>query len=99
MRQKQDDLGFGEAAVALKILPRDDVDFALSKQFDYAYLQVGKSALSGQLVAAYKLFSRVAENLRAKRSQLMLRWLNNKPNQKTLYASMTPIDVQSVLRD
>ena len=83
-RQKQDGMAFGEAAVALKILTRDDVDFALSKQFDYAYLQEGKSALSAQLVAAYKPFSRVGENLRAVRSQLMLRWFNSKPTHKTL---------------
>ena len=83
-RQKQDGMAFGEAAVALKILTRDDVDFALSKQFDYAYLQEGKSALSAQLVAAYKPFSRVGENLRAVRSQLMLRWFNSKPSQKTI---------------
>jgi receptor protein-tyrosine kinase len=82
--QKQDGLAFGDAAIALSLLAREDIDFALSQQFDYAYLIEGQSALSPQLVAAYKPFSRVGENLRAVRSQLMLRWFNNKDSNKTI---------------
>ena len=83
-RQQQDGVAFGDAAIALKLLTREDIDFALSQQFDYAYLQEGQSPLSSQLVAAYKPFSRVGENLRAVRSQLMLRWFNSQPDQKTI---------------
>jgi receptor protein-tyrosine kinase len=83
-RQKQDGIAFGDAAIALSLLTREDIDFALSQQFEYAYLIEGQSALSAQLVAAYKPFSRVGENLRAVRSQLMLRWFNSKPTHKTL---------------
>jgi receptor protein-tyrosine kinase len=83
-RQKQDGIAFGDAAIALSLLTREDIDFALSQQFDYAYLIEGQSALSAQLVAAYKPFSRVGEDLRAVRSQLMLRWFNSKPGQKTI---------------
>jgi receptor protein-tyrosine kinase len=82
--QKRDKLPFGEAAIALKKLTKDDIDFALSKQFDYAYLSPQDSSVSPQLVAAYKPFSRVGENLRAVRSQLMLRWLNGGNLQKVL---------------
>lgn len=67
---------FGDAALALKVLTKDDIDFALSQQFDYAYLGDQDTSLSPSLVAAYQPFSRVGENLRAVRSQLMLRWLN-----------------------
>lgn len=67
---------FGDAALALKVLTKDDIDFALSQQFDYAYLGDQDTSLSPRLVAAYQPFSRVGENLRAVRSQLMLRWLN-----------------------
>ena len=83
-RQKQDEVPFGEAAIALKVLTKADIDFALSKQFDYAYLPEADSSLSHELVAAYKPFSNVAENLRAVRSQLMLRWFNGEPMRKVV---------------
>jgi receptor protein-tyrosine kinase len=75
---------FGEVAIALKILTRADIDYALSQQFDYAYLSENDGTLSADLVAAYKPFSRVGENLRALRSQLMLRWFNSDPHNKLL---------------
>jgi receptor protein-tyrosine kinase len=83
-RQQQDNIQFGAAAVALKLLTPQDIDFALSKQFEYAYLPEQDTSLSPQLVAAYKPFSRVGENLRAVRSQLMLRWFNGDPARKVL---------------
>lgn len=83
-RQKQDEVPFGEAAIALNVLTKADIDFALSKQFDYAYLPEADSSLSQELVAAYKPFSKVAENLRAVRSQLMLRWFNGEPLRKVM---------------
>jgi receptor protein-tyrosine kinase len=82
--QKRDKIPFGEAAIALKLLSKDDIDFALSKQFDYAYLDAEDGSLSPQLIAAYKPFSRVGENLRALRSQLMLRWFNGEVGRKVL---------------
>lgn len=75
-RQKTDKSQFGDAAIALNLLKREDIDFALSKQFDYSYLTASDTSRSPELVAAYKPFSRVGENLRAVRSQLMLRWFN-----------------------
>ena len=82
--QKRDKIPFGEAAIALKLLTKADIDFALSKQFDYAYLDAQDGSLSPQLIAAYKPFSRVGENLRAVRSQLMLRWFNGEVGRKVL---------------
>lgn len=83
-RQHQDKVQFGEAALALKVLSKDDIDFALSKQFDYSYLSDQDQSVSPELVAAYKPFSRVGENLRAVRSQLMLRWFNTDPARKVM---------------
>jgi receptor protein-tyrosine kinase len=83
-RQRQDHVPFGEAAIALHLLTKEDINFALSKQFDYAYLTPHDSSLSPSLVAAYTPFSRVGENLRAVRSQLMLRWFNGDPMRKVL---------------
>jgi protein-tyrosine kinase len=83
-RQRADKVQFGDAALALKVLTKDDIDFALSKQFDYSYLSDQDDTVSHELVAAYKPFSRVGENLRAVRSQLMLRWFNTDPAHKVI---------------
>lgn len=83
-RQVQDKTPFGEAAIALNLLTKADIDQALSQQFDYAYLSEADASLSSELVAAYQPFSRAGENLRAVRSQLMLRWLNDTTSGKAL---------------
>ncbi len=83
-QQRKQKLPFGDAAIALKLITREDVDYALSRQFDYAYLQERDQTLSPQLVAAYQPFSRVGENLRAVRSQIMLRWFSANPLHKVL---------------
>ena len=82
--QRNHSLQFGDAAIALNVLTKTDIDFALSKQFDYAYLPEQDTSLSPELVAAYQPFSRVGENLRAVRSQLMLRWFNSDAIHKVL---------------
>ena len=83
-QQRKHKQPFGEAAIALKLLTREDVDYALARQFDYAYLQQRDQTLSTQLVAAYQPFSSVGENLRAVRSQIMLRWFSTNPLHKVL---------------
>ena len=82
--QKANNVRFGDAALALKLLTKDDIDFALSQQYDYAYLSAANSSLSPTLLTAYKPFSTVSENMRALRSQLMLHWLNKMPISKVL---------------
>ena len=88
-KAQQDNSQFGDAALALKLLKREDIDFALSQQFDYSYLLDNDTSRSPELVAAYKPFSRVGENLRAVRSQLMLRWFNNE-NAHKVVAMVSP---------
>lgn len=83
-RQQQDNTPFGEAAVALQLLKREDIVFALAKQYDYAYLPEGDTSLSPDVIAAYKPFSAVGEKLRAIRSQLNLRWFNGDPLRKVV---------------
>jgi protein-tyrosine kinase len=83
-KARKDNSQFGDAALALKLLKREDIDFALSQQFDYSYLTESDTSRSPELVAAYKPFSRVGENLRAIRSQLMLRWFNNETAHKAV---------------
>jgi chain length determinant protein tyrosine kinase EpsG len=80
--QKDEGLRFGDACVKLGLVTPLDIAHALSSQFDYPYLRPGQSSLSHELVAAYKPFSRQVEDLRALRTQLLLRWFT--PDSKVL---------------
>lgn len=82
--QKEQGKRFGDAAIELGLLTEDDIRFALACQFDYPYLPAGDNSLSHELVAAYKPFSPVVEQLRALRSQLMLRWFDTEAQRKML---------------
>jgi len=82
--QKEKGKRFGDAAIELGLLDEDDIRFALSSQFDYPYLAAGDNTLSHELVAAYKPFSPVVEQLRALRSQLILRWFDTESQRKAL---------------
>lgn len=82
--QKAQGMRFGDAAIELGLLTEDDIRFALSSQFDYPYLPLGDNSLSHELVAAYKPSSPVVEQLRALRSQLMLRWFDAEAQRKAL---------------
>ena len=99
VRQQQNRQQFGTAAVAMKLLTREDIDFALSQQFDYAYLSHQDTSLSPELVAAYQPFSRVGENLRALRSQLMLRWFNADSSRRVRPSRLPGLTMASTLRD
>lgn len=77
-------LRFGDAGIKLRLLSQDDIDYALSRQFDYPYLQPGESPIAESVVAAYDPFSPQVEGLRALRSQLMLRWFDTDPARRAL---------------
>ncbi len=81
--QKEQNLRFGEAAIRLGLLTEADIQYALSRQFAYPYLRASgdKRSVSEELVAAYEPFSPRVEQLRAMRSQLMMRWFD-KVNQR-----------------
>ncbi len=74
---KDKSLRFGEACVKLKLVTQRDVDAALSRQFNYPYLRPGEGEVSEELVAAYHPFSAQVEELRALRTQLLLRWFTD----------------------
>ena len=82
--QRQEKSLFGDAALKLKVLAQSDIDFALSRQFDYEYLQRGESQVRDSVVAAYDPFSVKVEAFRALRSQLMLRWFDGDASRKIL---------------
>jgi len=84
--QKEKNLRFGDAAIALGILTEADIQFALSRQFSYPYLRAAdqKKPVSAELVAAYQPFSPCVDQLRAIRSQLMMRWFDKLEQRQVL---------------
>lgn len=95
--QEEGSSRFGDAGKALRLLNDDDVRYALSIQFGYPYL-TQDSKLSRELVAAYQPASRPVEQLRALRSQLMLRWFEAGVDRRGLaIVSACPKDGRSYL--
>jgi len=82
--QKQNNLRFGDAALKLGLLDQGDIQFALARQFDYPYLGRGDQSISEEIIAAFSPFSAIVEQLRAVRTQLMLRWFDTDANHKSL---------------
>jgi protein-tyrosine kinase len=76
-------LRFGDAALRLRLLTQDDIDFAIAQQFNYPLLPRGDGGVADEVVAAYNPQSESVEPLRALRSQLTLRWFNE-ANHKTV---------------
>lgn len=72
--QKQKGIRFGDAAKALGLIDDNDIQKALSYQFDFPFLAASEDNFSRELIAAYQPFSAQVEALRAARGQLMLRW-------------------------
>jgi receptor protein-tyrosine kinase len=86
LMQKEKGMRFGEAAIRLGLVSEADVQYALSRQFAYPYLRpaADKKAVSEELIAAYQPFSPRVEQLRAMRSQLMLRWFDKTEQRQVL---------------
>jgi chain length determinant protein tyrosine kinase EpsG len=69
-------LRFGEAALRLGLITGADLSLALAKQYDLPHLLPGDDSVNKELVAAYAPFHRCVEELRALRTQLLIRWYN-----------------------
>jgi protein-tyrosine kinase len=82
--QRQQGLRFGEAGLRLGLLKQADIDFALSRQFDYPYLVRGTSAVKESVIAAFEPRHPLVERVRELRTQLILRWFSGDPARKTL---------------
>ncbi len=84
--QKEQNLRFGEAAIRLGLLTEADVQYALSRQYSYRYLRISsdKKPISEEVIAAYQPFSPPVEQMRAIRSQLMLRWYDKADQRQIL---------------
>ncbi len=70
--QEEKGMLFGEAAVNLGILTKDDVNRALSHQFSYPYLGDEKYPIGRELVSILQPFSHQIEVFRSLRSKLVL---------------------------
>lgn len=81
---REQNIRFGDAALQLHAITQEDIEFALSRQFDYAYLAVGDQSVAAEIVAAFAPNSAAVESLRALRTQLMLRWFAGEQERKAL---------------
>ena len=75
---------FGDAALALRLITRDDLRGAVAKQYGLPYLAPGSDDINSELVGAYEPFHPRAEEMRALRTQLLIRWSNAKVSQRML---------------
>ena len=83
LHQREHDVRFGEAAVALEFVTRDDVVWALAQQFHYPYVP-GERKGNPELVVAANPFSDEAEAFRELRSQLMMSVMNGEDPRRAL---------------
>ncbi len=69
---------FGEIAVRLGLVRRQQVDAALALQNDFPLIPTGSSSISPVVATAYEPAGGVAESMRTLRAQLLARWYNTK---------------------
>lgn len=74
--QHAEGMRFGEAAVRLGLITVDDLRRAIARQYDLPHLLPDNERVSRELVVAYDPFHRCAEQMRAVRTQLLIRWSN-----------------------
>jgi len=72
--QRAEGLRFGEAALRLGLITADDLRGAIAKQYDLPHLLPHNERVSRELVVAYEPFHPCAEQVRALRTQLLMRW-------------------------
>jgi chain length determinant protein tyrosine kinase EpsG len=84
--KRQRELGwrFGEAAIELNLITDADLREALAKQYEFPYLVAGPEGVAKELIAAWDPFHPVVEELRAVRTQLLIRWFNPPAGRRTL---------------
>jgi receptor protein-tyrosine kinase len=87
--QRREGCRFGEAAVRLGLVTEEEVRYALAKQYDFPHFSPPATAApaegpSRELVAAYAPFHARTEELRALRTQLLVRWYNREAGRNAL---------------
>ncbi len=82
--QRVEGLRFGEAALRLGLVTENDLRGAVAKQYGFPHLVRGNGNISDELVVAYEPFHPRAEELRALRTQLLIRWSSSGARQRML---------------
>jgi protein-tyrosine kinase len=95
-RQRELGWRFGEAAIELNLITDSDLRQALAKQYEFPYLVSGPEGVSRELIAAWHPFHPTVEELRAVRTQLLMRWFSPDAGRRTLaITSATPREGRS----
>jgi chain length determinant protein tyrosine kinase EpsG len=71
--QRARGLRFGEAALRLGLITREDLERAIARQYDVPH-PAGRGSAASELVIAYDPSHPSAEDVRALRTQLQIRW-------------------------
>jgi len=82
-------LRFGEAALRLQLITLEDLRAALAKQYDYPYLPLDGDDFSPDLSVSRDARHPQAEQFRALRTQLLVRW-SNIPREPRALAIVSP---------
>jgi len=82
--QHAEGLRFGDAALRLGLITADDLRHAIAKQYDLPHLLPGHENTGSELVVAQEPFHPRAEEMRALRTQLLIRWSKAGVNQRVL---------------
>ena len=88
--QRENDLRFGEAAIALGLADTEDVLQALAQQFKYAYGDDEARKSAPELVMLNQPFGHQAEAFRAIRSQILMRTQGEAKGQRRPLAVVSP---------
>lgn len=83
-RQRELGWRFGEAAIELNLITDSDLRQALARQYEFPYMVSGPDGVGKELVAAWNPFHPAVEELRALRTQLLMRWYNPEAGRRTL---------------
>ena len=83
-RQRELGWRFGEAAIELNLITDADLRQALAKQYEFPYLVSGPDGVGRELIAAWSPFHPTVDELRAVRTQLLMRWYNPEAGRRTL---------------
>ena len=75
--QQHNNMRFGDAAKALGLINDEDIQQALSHQFDFPFLVASEAHFSQELIAAYQPFSKQVAALKVMREQLILHWFSD----------------------
>jgi protein-tyrosine kinase len=75
---------FGELVVGLGLAAQSDIDLALSRQLEIDFVPGTPGAEPTSALSVDELQSRQLEVMRSVRSQLLLRWFGEMPEQRTL---------------